>query len=149
MQLTFLPEIDEKATKQAVEQMLEKYRIYKLQVSLNRQPTITADYSFMPRSYTGTTSDSTANAAIANSDYESERIQFLNRVHNAINRLTPRERAIIVQVYLADEPKYDYEVYNELNMSERQYYRVKNTILIKMGYILNESIYKSDYFTSK
>ncbi|HEY4578952.1 MAG TPA: ArpU family phage packaging/lysis transcriptional regulator, partial [Savagea sp.] len=59
-QLTLLPEIDEKATKKAVERVLEKYRIYKLQVSLDRLPTITADYSFMPRSYTGTTSDSTA-----------------------------------------------------------------------------------------
>ena len=136
-QLTLLPKIDEKATKQAVERVLEKYRIYKLQVSLDRLPTITADYSFMPRSYTGTTSDSTADAAIANIDYERERIQFLNRIHTAVNRLTPRERAIIIQVYLADELKYDYEVYNELNISERQYYRIKLQTLIKLAYILS------------
>lgn len=141
-QLTLLPEIDEKATKQAVERVLEKYRIYKLQVSLDRLPTITADYSFMPRSYTGTTSDSTADAAIANIDYERERIQFLNRIHNAVNRLTPRERAIIIQAYLVDEPMYDYEVYTELNMSERQYYRIKSNALHKLSFILGIERYR-------
>ena len=141
-QLTLLPEIDEKATKKAVERVLEKYRIYKLQVSLDRLPTITADYSFMPRSYTGTTSDSTADAAIANIDYERERIQFLNRIHDAVNRLTPRERSIIIQVYLADEPKYDYEVYNELNISERQYYRIKLVLLIKLSFIFQITEYR-------
>lgn len=141
-QLTLLPEIDEKATKQAVERVLEKYRIYKLQVSLDRLPTITADYSFIPRGYTGTTSDSTADAAIANIDYERERIQFLNRIHDAVNRLTPRERAIIIQVYLADEPMYDYEVYTELNMSERQYYRIKFQTFIKLAYLLSLERYR-------
>lgn len=141
-QLTLLPEIDEKATKQAVERVLEKYRIYKLQVSLDRLPTITADYSFIPRSYTGTTSDSTADVAIANIDYERERIQFLNRIHTAVNRLTPRERAIIIQVYLADEPMYDYEVYTELNMSERQYYRIKFQTFIKLAYLLSLERYR-------
>lgn len=135
-QLTLLPKIDEKATRKAVESVLEKYRIYKLQVSLDRLPTITADYSFMPRSYTGTTSNSTADAAIANIDYERERIQFLNKIHNAVNRLTPQERVIIIQFYLRDEPMYDYEVYTELNISERQYYRIKSNVLLKLGYIL-------------
>ena len=141
-QLTLLPEIDEKATKKAVERVLEKYRIYKLQVSLNRLPTITADYSFMPRSYTGTTSDSTADAAIANIDYERERIQFLNRIHTAVNRLTPRERAIIIQAYLLDEPMYDYEIYTELNVSERHFYRMKSNMLYKLGHILSIVKYK-------
>lgn len=140
-QLTLLPKIDEKATKKAVERVLEKYRIYKLQVSLDRLPTITADYSFIPRGYTGTTSDSTADAAIANVDYERERIQFLNQIHGAINRLSKYERKILIENYLTDNSKYDYEIYLKLNLSERTYYRIKKKALIKLAFILKIESY--------
>lgn len=142
-QLDFnLPEVDKEQTREAVERALEKYRMYALQESLDRLPTMTADYSLMPRSNTGTTSDSTAVVALANVSYEQERARFLKMVTEGVNRLSARERAIIVLGYLKDEPLYDYQIYSELNLSERQFYRLKASAFYKLAFILKVHVYK-------
>lgn len=142
MQLQFdLPAIDREETKKAVESVLERYRMYSLQVSLDRLPTITAKYSLMPFS-NSLPSSSTESAAIANVDYEQERTKFIEWVARAVNRLTYVERSIIVMRYLSNDELYDYEVYAELNMSERKYYRIKSRIFYKLAFALKVEVYE-------
>ncbi|MEK4024463.1 ArpU family phage packaging/lysis transcriptional regulator [Sporosarcina sp. FSL W7-1283] len=142
MQLQFnLPEIDRDRTKEAVEQALEKYRLYSLQVSLDRLPSITASYSFTPPS-AKLPSSSTEQAAIANIDYEQARLKYINWIANAVNRLTKTERMIIHKRYLQDTELFDYQIYTEFNMSERNYYRMKARMFYKLAFALKIEVFK-------
>ena len=134
--MTFkLPKIDPKKTKDAVESALEKYRIFMLQVSLDRLPQVTASYSLQPPSFGNEFHSSTEEAAVANVDYEKPRMDYMSRIMRAVNRLSYQERSIIVKRYMEDE-MFDYHVYNEVGMSERNYYRIKGRAFYKLAFLL-------------
>lgn len=142
MQLQFnLPEIDRDKTKLAVEKALETYRYYSLQVSLDRLPSITASYSLTPAA-SNLPSSSTENSAMANVDYEQQRLRYINRIANAVNRLPALERKIIFKRYLEENEMFDYQIYAELNMSERNYYRMKSRLFYKLAFALRIEVYK-------
>ncbi len=142
MQLQFaLQEIDREATKQAVEQVLEQYRMYSLQVSLDKLPSVTANYSLMP-SGKGLVHSAVEGAALENVAYDAKREKFLGWIISAVNRLNPRERSIIIMRYLGNGEMFDYEVYTELNMSERQYYRLKSRVFYKLAFALKIEVYE-------
>ncbi|AXM88477.1 MULTISPECIES: ArpU family phage packaging/lysis transcriptional regulator [unclassified Anoxybacillus] len=136
-----LPEIDRVATKKAVEAALEKYRIYLLTLRLDQLPKVTQSYSLVSAA-TNQIHSSTENIAIRNVDYEWEREEYIRRVINVVNRLSKWERAIIIQRYMSEEDVYDYEVYNELGMSERKYYRLKSRAFYKLAFALRIEVYK-------
>lgn len=136
-----IPEIDKEKTKERVLDALDKYRMYALQVNLNRLPSITASYSLVPVSSNLPTS-ATENAAIANVDYERAREKYINRIVSGVNRLPERDRTIIYMRYLQIEEMFDYQVRAELHMSERTYYRVKALIFERLGRALNIEVYK-------
>lgn len=136
-----IPEIDKEKTKESVLDALDKYRMYALQVSLNRLPSITASYSLVPVSSNLPTS-ATENAAIANVDYERAREKYINWIVSGVNRLPERDRAIVYMRYLQVDDLFDYQVQAELHMSERTYYRVKSLIFERLGRALNIEVYK-------
>lgn len=142
MQLQFkLPEIDRDKTKVEVEQALENYRMFSLQVSLDRLPSITASYSLAPAS-SNLPSSSTEQAAIANIEYEQKREKYINWIVSAVNRLTKIERTIIYKRYLQENEQFDYQIYRDLNMSERNYYYVKSRMMYKLAFALKIEVYK-------
>lgn len=142
MQLEFnLPAIDRDETKKAVESILERYQMYSLQVNLDRLPAITAKYTLMPFS-NSLPSSSTESAAIANVDYEQERTRYIEWVVRAVNRLTYVERSIVITRYLSDDAPFHYEAYTELNMSERNYFRLKARALYKLAFALKVEVYE-------
>lgn len=142
MQLQFdLPEIDREATKKVVESTLEKYRLYSLQLSLDKLPSVTAKYTLVPPS-PSLPSSSTETAAIANVDYERERAKFIELVLRAVNRLSNQERKLIILRYLGEDEEFDYQVYAQLNISERQYYRLKARVFYKLAFALRIEVYK-------
>lgn len=144
MTMFTLPEIDREATRKAVDSALEKYRMYSLQTSLDKLPNVTANYSLMPSGKGGVHS-SVESAALDNVEYEQNREKFMNWMIAAVNRLPKRERAIIILRYLNDSAEtFDYEVYAELNLSERQYYRIKSRIFYKLAFALKIEVYKKD-----
>lgn len=141
-QLSFeLPEIDRSATKNAIEHALEKYRIFQLMIPDERLPKITQTFSFVPPSNTNSFHSSTEDAAIQNVDQEQYRREFMRNIQKAVNRLNYDERSIIIKKHLNDENVFDYEVYNELGMSERKYYRVKSRAFYKLAFILKADKY--------
>ncbi|GCD83689.1 ArpU family transcriptional regulator [Parageobacillus thermoglucosidasius] len=148
-QLEFtLPEIDRVATKKAVEAALEKYRVYLLTLRLDQLPKVTQHYSLVPPSNTNKFHSSTEEMAIRSADYEREREEYIRRITNAVNRLSKWERAIIVRRYMSDEEMYDYEVYNELGMSGRKYYRLKSRAFYKLAFALKIEVYRESEVSS-
>ncbi|KHD85672.1 ArpU family transcriptional regulator [Heyndrickxia ginsengihumi] len=142
-QLDFqLAEIDREKTKKRVEGALEKYRIYLLTLELNRLPKVTQNFSFVSPSTTNQFHSSTEDAAIANVDYLRERSEYINRVSMAVNRLGFKERAILIRRYMLEDDVYDYEVYNDMNMSERTYHRIKSRAFYKLAFALRIEVYK-------
>ncbi|MEK5036902.1 ArpU family phage packaging/lysis transcriptional regulator [Sporosarcina sp. FSL K6-3457] len=138
-----LPEIDRKATRDAVEAVLERYRMYSLQVSLDRLPSITASYSLTPAS-SNLPSSSTERAAIANVEYEIKREKFIDWIVFAVNQLSEIERSIVYMRYLQKNELFDYQIYIDLNMSERNYYRIKSRLLEKLAFVLKIEAYKEE-----
>jgi ArpU family phage transcriptional regulator len=144
-QLTFkLPEIDREKTKVAVESALEKYRFYLLTVPEERLPKVTASYSLVPPSTNNEYVSSTERAVVEKVDFEKERDKYLERIVRGVNRLSKLEREIIYKRYLEEEEIFDYEIYNEIGMSERRYYRLKARIFYKLAFILRIEVYKSE-----
>lgn len=136
-------EIDKRKTKNEVEKVLAMYRRFTLQVSLNKLPSITASYSLAPSS-SNLPSSTTENAALANVQYERDRIEYLEWVSEAVNRLGETERTIIYMRYLKTSEEFDYQIYNELNMSERSYYRMKSNMFTNLALALNIVVYKEE-----
>jgi ArpU family phage transcriptional regulator len=143
-QLSFmLPEIDREKTKEAVEAVLEKYRFYLLTIPEERLPKVTASYSLVPPTNTNAFHSSTEDVVIDKVDRALERERYLEWFIRGVNRLSKREREIIYKRYLEDEEVFDYEIYNEIGMSERRYYRLKARMFYKLSFILRIEVYKN------
>lgn len=138
-----LPEIDREKTKEAVEAVLEKYRFYLLTIPEERLPKVTASYSLVPPTNTNAFHSSTEDVVIDKVDRALERERYLEWFIRGINRLSKREREIIYKRYLEDEEVFDYEIYNEIGMSERRYYRLKARMFYKLSFILRIEVYKN------
>lgn len=136
-----LPDIDGKQTKRQVEQKLSEFRMYLLQLSLDKLPSVTAKYSLTPPTG-GFNGSSTESAAIDNVDYERKRSDEMERMIRAINRLPFKERSLIVQRYCGEEELFDYEVYEQMNLSHRQYYRTKQNAFYRLAFALRIVAYK-------
>ncbi|TLS37750.1 ArpU family phage packaging/lysis transcriptional regulator [Pseudalkalibacillus caeni] len=136
-QLNFnLPEIDREATRDAVEGALERYRMFLLMEPEERLPKVTQTFTLVPPSNTNGFHSSTEDAAVHNVDQELSMQKHIKRIQKAVNRLSYQERGIILKRYMLEDDVFDYEVYNELGMSERKYYRVKGKAFYKLAFML-------------
>ena len=142
-QLFMLPEIDREKTKAAVEAALEKYRFYLLAVPEDHLPKVTASYSLVPPSFSNQFHSSTEQAVIDRVDQELLQKKHIEWVLRGVNRLNKMEREIIYKRYLEDEEVFDYELYNEIGLSERRYYRIKARTFYKLAFILRIEVYKN------
>lgn len=133
--------INRELTKKEVERLLEKYRIYVLTLPEEHVPRITPSYALVPASNTNQFYSSTEETAVRNLEQLRERTRTIERVQKAVNRLSEIERAIVVKRYLEVDDVFDYEVYHELGLSERKYYRLKAKAILKLAMILNLEVY--------
>lgn len=108
-----IPELDRELTQAAVEQALEDYRLYNTITLDEREASLTASYSDMPRGYTGTTTDQTASIAIHNVDKSAARRAYCERLERAVRRLHPKERLLIEERYMKEDYVYDWVVYQQ------------------------------------
>lgn len=141
-QLFILPEIDREKTKEAVEAALEKYRMYLLSVPDEKVPKITASYSLQPPAFTNEFHSSVEDAVIDKVDLEKEREKYIEWIRKGINKLQFKEREMIIKRYLDDEECYDYELYNQMGMSERKFYRLKARAFYKLAFALKIEVYE-------
>lgn len=110
--------IDEEITKSNVNYLLSRYHSIKRLAGAST-PKVTASYSIMPRSNTGLTSDSTG-------DFVENKIKstkMLDEVHRAFNCLSGKSKQRLYFKYIAEDRRYDYEIFEDLNISKDTYYR--------------------------
>jgi ArpU family phage transcriptional regulator len=143
-QLAFkLPEIDRKETELNIERAVEKYRMYLLTIPVESLPKVTATYSLVPPSASNGFHSSTEDIAIKMVDDEKERDEYIEWFRKGVNRLSSRERQAFILRYLGDEELFDYEVYNQLGMSESFYHRkFKPGMFYKLAFALRIVVYK-------
>lgn len=138
-----LPEFDRKETQKNVENALELYRLYLLTIPEEKLPKVTASYSLVPPSNTNGFHSSTEEIAIDRADADRAREEYVERFRKAVNKLSPREREAVILRYLGDEELFDYEVYNQLGMSESYYHqKFKPRIFYKLALALKIEVYK-------
>ncbi|MDQ0269017.1 ArpU family phage packaging/lysis transcriptional regulator [Cytobacillus purgationiresistens] len=138
-----LPSINRKGTQLKVEEAIETYRMCLLTIPDERLPKVTASYSLVPPSNTNSFYSATEEIAIERADEEQARGEYVERFRKAVNRLAPKEREAMYLRYLGDEELYDYEVYNELGMSESFYHqKFKPRLFYKMALALKVAVYQ-------
>ena len=125
--------IDEEATKDAVEKYLLQAREYQVTEYIPMEPSYTASYSDIPRSYTGKISDPTANICIRNVDEPERRRRHVERAERAISRLGTIQQKIIRMRYMDDDHVMDMEVAAELGYGDRHYRRIKSHAIYRLA----------------
>lgn len=146
MQLQFeLPELDRRETQRAVEDALEKARIFRQIGFEPREQKITQSYT--KREHSGSTNvinKPVEDIAIHNVDVPEQRRKHVERVEWAVKRLGSKERQLIIGRYLEDDYVTDYEVYNNtLHISESSYYRIKWRAFYKLAFALKLEVVKT------
>lgn len=148
-QITFeLPEIDRKSTQQAVEDELEKYRIFKYLSFEEREASVTASSEQRFHGPTNVTSDQTGSIAIYNADQQKMRAEFCHRVERAVARLPKMERFLIEERYMSVDAEYltDYNVYSfkfQPPISEKTYSKIRWKAFYKLALNLNLAVIKN------
>ncbi|UAL49740.1 ArpU family transcriptional regulator (plasmid) [Sutcliffiella horikoshii] len=132
-----IPLKSKKKIQKTVEGAIDTYRMCLLTFPLEKQPKITASYSLVPPSNNNDFYSSTEEIAITRVDQYRERENYINEFQKALNKLAESERKGIILRYLGEEELYDYEVYNQLGMSETFYHqKFKPRMLLNFGLAL-------------
>lgn len=140
-QLSLIPSINEEETKENVEEALVKYREFMFSVSEEKLPKVTATYSLVSAAPSNLFNSTTESVAIDRVHLEQIKESHINWIRKGVNRLNAREREIIIKRYLIDDMMYDYQIYTEMNLSERQYYRMKSKAFFKLAAALKIESY--------
>lgn len=114
----FLEELNEEITKNNVNNLLSQYQRIK-RLAGNSSPNITSTYSVVPRSYTGETSNPTSDLVQLREKAQTQ----LKEIEVALKSISADARDRLYFKYISDDQKYDYEIYNNQNISKDTYYR--------------------------
>ncbi|WP_459499886.1 ArpU family phage packaging/lysis transcriptional regulator [Bacillus sp. C1] len=144
-QLTFLPEIDRKATQSRIEDVLENVRIYRQFGMIRNEMKVTASCEVRYHGPTNVVGNPAEDVALANVELGEREVKLQRlslQIDKALNRFSKNQRDIIVKRYLEDEEVFDYMVYNEIGMSERTYRRNKANAFYKLAFALRLEVYE-------
>ncbi|SEU26669.1 phage transcriptional regulator, ArpU family [Paenibacillus sp. NFR01] len=136
MQLSILPELDRRLTQNAIENMLEKYRIYKTVTFEAREIQTTYGYTERFHGPTNTVSDSTAAVAVYNVDVPAARRAYCAAIDSVVERLEDREQQLVRERYLKRDEMYDYTIYNHVfdpPVSKDTYVKIRSKAFYKMA----------------
>lgn len=108
------PELDTRKTKAAIVAAFEKYHMCKYLTFEEREAATTQSYNVREHGPTNVTSDQTASIAIYNTDAQTARKAYVDKVERAVRSLPPQERFLIEKRYMVENFKYitDQHVYN-------------------------------------
>ncbi|ADG06641.1 RNA polymerase, sigma-24 subunit, ECF subfamily [Kyrpidia tusciae DSM 2912] len=120
--------------RRTIVQALKLCRLYeRAGVHPGHEPRITPAYSLAPSGETNVVQDSTGDTAQRNTDGERERREHVERVHRALEALTPMEREVVRLKYL--EGMTMIEVCEALAISERTAHKSKAAALLKLAIV--------------
>jgi ArpU family phage transcriptional regulator len=138
----YLPEVNPKATRKAVERELEKYRDLLVTLPVDCSPKITASYSLIPPSNTNEFHSKTEEAAIERADFERYRDNYFKKIHAAVEALKPDEKFIIVNRYMQQVTGYDPDIWMDLGIGKTMYYELKGKAMLRLAFGLKIEVYK-------
>jgi ArpU family phage transcriptional regulator len=143
MRKEYLPKINAKETKKKVEIALYKYRDYLITLPVYLMPKVTPSYSITPPSNTNAFHSSTEDAALERIEYETERDNYLDKMHEAVNSLKEAERHIIVKKYMENGViGYDREIMIDLGFGKTRYSEIKGEAILRLAFALKIEVYK-------
>ena len=135
-------EIDEEQTFKKVEEHLETAALYKRMGYVRREATMTPSYSVKENTgFTGITKQ-TENIALHNTDGEDRAKRTYDKVMLSVSKLRYLQKEIITKRFLGDPDVIDINVWIELNLSERTYYRLKSEAMAELAYALRLEVIK-------
>ncbi|HEL1562027.1 ArpU family phage packaging/lysis transcriptional regulator [Streptococcus suis] len=128
--MTFFPEINTEKTKANAKRKLKEYPRWRRVANDVDGQKVTAVYTFEPRQANGNPSRPVERLAINRVDAEAE----LEAIEYAINNLlNPTHRRILYEKYLYAGKRYDFEIYNDLYLSEASFYIELNDALLSFA----------------
>ena len=139
----WLLHLDQDATRQRVEEALETARIYKHFGSVRREIRVVPSYELRAHGETNKVSKPAEDVAVWNADTEERMKTTFEAVERAVNRLPAKQREIIRKKYL-EEPEeiYDFNVCQEVHLSERTYRRVKTKAIFNLAFALRLEVWE-------
>ncbi|MFL2071176.1 ArpU family phage packaging/lysis transcriptional regulator [Marinilactibacillus psychrotolerans] len=111
--------IDKKATKENVDELLSLYRRLARMADEEYMPKMTATYSFEIKGSGGGVSDSLGEAISRSVSAQQE----INKIMKAVNKMNSYQRQLIFEKYIKRRQQTDIMIYIGLNMSESTFYR--------------------------
>jgi ArpU family phage transcriptional regulator len=149
LQLSFeLPELDQKKTKEAVEDALRTYRMFKYLTFEEHEASLTGSYEERLHGPTNETSDQTAQVALSNASEQEHRKNYCSRIERSVKRMPPLERRLIEERYMMEDAEYitDYNVYCfkfQPPISATTYSNIRWRAFYKLALNLNIAVKKS------
>ncbi|WP_339216245.1 ArpU family phage packaging/lysis transcriptional regulator [Solibacillus sp. FSL W8-0372] len=139
-----LNNLDGKATQEAIERELRQYRTYQLTTPEELLPTITPRYTLEMPSFGGGVHSKVESSAINNVEHYCQAERFFARFNRGFYKLSKKERQLIVMSYLEEVPMINYQIAQELCVSERTFYRIKAQALYTLAIALRVAVYKDE-----
>jgi len=136
--------IDEQATFERVEHALETASIYKRLGFVRKEIRNTPVYEYRASGHTNEISKPVENAAVFNVDGADWLKRTHDRVMDAVERLKSPHQSIIRTRFLEEPQPVDQNVWEELQLSERTYYRIKREAMSELAYMLRLEVIKTD-----
>lgn len=141
MILASLPKLDRRLTQVTIENMLEKYRIFKTVTFEAKEAGITYSYTERFHGATNSVTDQTAAIATHNVDVPAARRAYCALIDSVVERLTLREQQLVRERYLRREESYDYTIYNHVfdpPVSKDTYVKIRSKAFYKMALALSD-----------
>lgn len=136
-------EINLEMTRRNVEEKLETARLYKHIGFIRREVKVTSSPEPRYHGSTNTVSSATEKAAVWNADHEERMRTAYEDVERAIQSLPDKQQEIIRMRYLNSlDGELDYQVCQEVHLSERTYRRVKAKAMINLALALRLEVWK-------
>lgn len=128
--MTFFPEIDIEKTKANARRKLREYPRWRRVANDVGEQKITASYSFEPKQAMSKPSQPVERLALNKVSAEQE----LEAIESAVGHLCNlHHRRILYEKFLASTPRHDFEIYNDLFMSEGSYYHALSNALLEFA----------------
>lgn len=136
-----VPELDKEKTRENVEKMLEKYRMFLVTLPKDIMPKMTAGYSIVPPNFGNEFRSSTESVALQRIEWEEKRNGFIKLMLEAVEQLGVEEKFIIFNRFLDKYEGYDREIWLEMGIGRSKYYQMKRDALFSLAFLLNVEVY--------
>jgi ArpU family phage transcriptional regulator len=109
--------IDKEATREAVEDRLQRIAFYRRFGSVRREAALTPSYELKEGGSSGAISKQTENIAVFNVHEDQMNEHYSQLLDKTLARMRSREKDIIQACYLELDPDYDFNIAKEMGMS--------------------------------